>query len=81
MGILDHVDGCRHGVDVGRHTHHVDDTLLLREQVAADVAAADVCHDGELHVGLIRADDPAQVLFLAELPVAEIVHLEDVGVS
>ena len=81
MRIFDHVDRRRHRVDVGRYTHHVDHALLLRQQVAAQIRAADVCHDGQFEIRLVIADNAAQGRFLAEFPVTEILLLEYIRIG
>ena len=72
MEILDHLNSCRNLVNVAGHAHHVDDALAFWQKVRFKIAAAYICHHGNLHIAYIFANNGTNVLFLAELPLAKI---------
>ena len=68
--VLDHVQRGRNLVDVGRHADHVQDGIFFRQNVLVIIAALGVGHDGEFQIGLVVADDAAQVVLDAVFPAA-----------
>ena len=76
MAVLDHLDGARDLVDVAGDAHHVQHAVLLFPDILAEIRPAHVRHDGEFHVRFVFADDRLQVLFVAELVLAEFGRVE-----
>ena len=74
---LDHLDGCRDGVDVGCNADNVQDAVLLVRQVTSHVGTSHICHHCQLHLRVenIPQHLPDSVL-VAELPLAELGLLE-----
>ena len=80
VGVLDHVESRGNLVDVGGHADHVDDALVLGQDVGVVISALGVGHDGDFHGRFLVADDAADVLFVGELPQAELVtRVEPLG--
>ena len=78
MAVFDHFQRGGDGVDIGCHAYHVDDALGTRLDVAPEVGSSHVRHDGDFQVGVVFANDGADVLVVAEFPLAELVGGEDV---
>ena len=76
FGILDHLDCCRHLVNVGCDADHVDDTFAFVKDVLLVIAASDVCHNGNLHVGIVVSDNRADGFLITEFPLAEFVYVK-----
>ena len=76
MCILDHLDGCRHGVDICCHPHQIDDTVSSVDDVLLVVASSDICHNRDLQICIVLSDDGSYVLLVTELPFAEFVHIK-----
>ena len=74
--VLDHVQRGRNLVDVGRHADHVQDGILFRQNVLVIIAALGVGHHGELEIGLVVADDAAEVVLDAVFPAAVFAGLD-----
>ena len=76
MCILDHLDGCRHGVDVCRHPHQIDDTVGSVDNILLVVTSSDICHNRDFQICIVLPDDGSYVLLVTELPFAEFVHIK-----
>ena len=76
MCILNHLDGCRHSVDVCRNPHQIDDTVGSVNDVLLVVASSDICHNRNLQIRVVLPDDGSYVLLVTELPFAEFVHIK-----
>ena len=64
-------------MNIARHTHHIYHAFALGQKVGLEITAANVCHDRDLHVGIVCADDRADVLLIAELPLAVFILVKD----
>ena len=65
-------------MNVARHAHHINHALAFRQEIRFIVTAPDVRHNRDFHVGDVIADDGAEILFLAELPFAEIGFIKQI---
>ena len=63
-------------MDVGGNSYHVDDTVLLVNDIVLVVATTNIRHDGNLHIRIVFSDNRADIFLITEFPFAEFVHIE-----
>ena len=63
-------------MNVGCDADHVDDTFAFVKDVLLVIAASDVCHNGNLHVGIVVSDNRADGFLITEFPLAEFVYVK-----
>ena len=69
--IFHHLNCRRYGIDVARHSHHINDALGFWQNILLYVRSAYVRHDGNFQRSVVVADDIPKILFVAEFPFAE----------
>ena len=80
-GVLDNVDSGRDLVDICGNADNVDRAFSTGLDVLLVVASANVRHYGDLEIGVVVAYYRADILVVAELPLAEILYVEHLLIS
>ena len=78
MTIFDHFNRCRNRIDISSDSDQVDHTVALINDIAAKIGSTDICHHGNLHVGIVVADDTANVFFVTEFPWSKIFFIKNI---
>ena len=76
LGIFNHFDCSRHLVHVSCHTNHVNYTVFFVNDIFFVIAASDICHDGNLHIGVVVTNDLTDGFLITELPLAEFIYVK-----
>ena len=58
------------------HTHHVNHTVLARENILLVVTSADIRHDRNLHIRVVVSDYLTDSCLITELPFAEFIYIK-----
>ena len=61
---------------VSCHTNHVNYTVFFVNDIFFVIAASDICHDGNLHIGVVVTNDLTDGFFITELPLAEFIYVK-----
>ena len=78
MAVFYHFDGGRNRIDIGSDADEVDHAVAAVDNVPLKICSADICHDRNLHIGIIFTDDTSEIFFPAKLPRPEIFFRENV---
>ena len=76
--ILDHMDRCRHCIDVCCHTYHIDHAVFSINDIFFVIAAAYICHDRNFQIRVVISHDRTDIVFITEFPLAEFIDIEHI---
>ena len=76
--ILDHVDRCRHGINISGYTHQINRALILRMDILFIITSSHICHNGNLQIGIVVPDNGTNVIIITKFPFAKLVHIKHV---
>ena len=74
--VLNHGNCFRHRIDISSHTNQINRAVRAVFNAVLVITASHICHNGNLHIGVIVSDNLTNRFIFREFPFSEFVHIK-----
>ena len=74
--IFNHSNCFRHRIDISSHTNQIHRTVYAVPDTVFVITAAHICHNGNLHIGVIVSDNLTNRFIFRKFPFSKFVHIK-----